>query len=74
MDNLFEFIKYILELSFSHCANNSAENGATINLHSTIPRIYELLVKWVDEEICGLSAIKLLITLLDQGRIYVKIN
>lgn len=65
MSILFELLEYILELSR---LQNADANQEPINLRSTMLSIYELLIKWVEEDICGVSAINLLITLLESGK------
>lgn len=57
MEIIFQLLDYILELSMS------AEKSG--DLHSCLSRIYELLLHWMEEEICGVKAIHLLITLVE---------
>ncbi|XP_067624067.1 protein CIP2A [Eurosta solidaginis] len=54
---LFRLIRYILQLG-TIPETDGKEN--VISLDSNVPRIFELLGKWLDSEICGVDAVYLL--------------
>lgn len=57
MSLLFQLIKYILELS--ECPNDDGSESR-ISLESLILRIYELLSQWIDSDLAGIDAVRLL--------------
>ncbi|CAD6999786.1 unnamed protein product [Ceratitis capitata] len=54
---IFRLIRYILQLSTMPSADDK-EN--VISLDSNVPRIFELLGKWLESEVCGVDAVDLL--------------
>jgi len=59
MQLIFQLISYVLELS---------QNNEVISLDSITPRLYELTCNWLESELCGVSAIELLTSLLRLGK------
>lgn len=61
---IFRLIRYILQLSTIPQIDGK-EN--VISLDSNVPRIFELLGKWLDSDICGVDTVHLLNGLITLG-------
>ena len=58
---ILRWIAYILDLSIQPL-QNGVEN--VVSLDSNMPRLYEFVCNWLQSEICGEYAVKLLETLI----------
>ncbi|KAL7744249.1 hypothetical protein ACLKA6_009210 [Drosophila palustris] len=59
MQLIFQLIGYVLELS---------QNNECISLDAIMTRLYEQVCNWLDSELCGVTAIELLTSLLRLGK------